>query len=73
MITMSDNTGMSLQKNDRPTGISKIIEIPINAKASIEIAIDRANAEARIKILQADIIVKYGLLHGKNKGEPNNE
>lgn len=42
-----------------------ILALPINAKASLEIAIDRANAEARIKIIEADIIVKYGLLHKK--------
>ncbi|MBE0681590.1 MAG: hypothetical protein IH589_06720 [Anaerolineales bacterium] len=57
-----------LLKANSSTQLSKILSIPLNAKASIEIAIDRANAEARIKIIEADIIIKYGLLH-KKKGE----
>ncbi|MDP1624168.1 MAG: hypothetical protein Q8L64_00210 [bacterium] len=57
-----------LLKANSSSQLSKILSIPLNAKASIEIAIDRANAEARIKIIEADIIIKYGLLH-KKKGE----
>lgn len=58
---------LELRKINSSSQLSKILEIPLGAKASIEIAIDRANAEARIKIIEADLIIKYGLLHKKKK------
>lgn len=59
---------IELRNVNSSSQLSKILEIPLGAKASIEIAIDRVNAEARIKIIEADLIIKYGLLH-KKKGE----
>lgn len=58
---------IELRNVNSSSQLSKILEIPLGAKASIEIAIDRANAEARIKIIEADLIIKYGLLHKKKK------
>lgn len=54
-------------KQDDFSPLAKIIEIPIGAKAKFGIMIDRENAKARIHILEADLIIKYGFLK-KNGG-----
>lgn len=66
---IDEETKKELQKLESSTQLSKLLEIPIGAKATIQIAIDRENAKARIKIIQADLIIKHGLLHKKKKGE----
>ena len=66
---IDEETKKELQKLESSTQLSKLLEIPIGAKAAIQIAIDRENAKARIKIIQADLIIKHGLLHKKKKGE----
>ncbi len=43
--------------------ISKALIVPEIAKAKIELAYDKANILGRIKMVEADIIVEYGLLH----------
>ena len=45
-----ENQNTGLQKGNSSNPLSKIIEIPFGAKMAIEIAIDRENAKARIKI-----------------------
>jgi len=66
-MTDTDDSSKKIIKGNTPSQLAKIFTIPIGAKASIEIFIDRANAEARIKIIEADLIIKYGLLRDRRK------
>ena len=62
---MSDKKNEIVKKDTSP--LAKILEVPIGAKAKIEIAIDRKNAKARVEILKADMIIKYGLLRKRKR------
>ena len=66
---LDEETKKELQKLESSTQLSKLLEIPFGAKAVIQIAIDKENAKARIKIIEANLIIKHGLLHKKKKGE----
>ncbi|MCA9959472.1 MAG: hypothetical protein KC443_10590 [Anaerolineales bacterium] len=64
---MKESESKEIEVIKSKSALAKILEMPINTRASIEIAVDRANAEARIKIIEADLIVKHGLLHTKKR------
>ena len=46
---VDEETKKGLQKPEFSTQLSKFLEIPLGAKATIQIAIDKENAKARIK------------------------
>lgn len=62
------STKKEIEKSNTKNKLAKIVAAPFSAKAAVEIAMDRANADARIKIIEANLIVKYRLLH-KKKGD----
>lgn len=66
---LNKETKKELQKLNSSTQLSKLWEIPMNARAAIEIMVNKEEAKARIKIIEASLIIKHGLLHTKKKGE----
>lgn len=64
---MNNSRSKEIVPSESESALARILETPISVRAAIEIAVDRANAEARVKILEADLIVKHGLLRKKKR------
>ncbi len=57
-----EQSTLSLARYEAMTALSELLAMPLEIKGRIEVSIDRAKAEARVKIIEADILIKYDLL-----------
>ncbi|MCZ7671330.1 MAG: hypothetical protein M5U34_31460 [Chloroflexi bacterium] len=47
------------------SALAKLAEVPMHVQTEIELTIHKANIRGRIKMAEADLIVKHGLLRKK--------
>lgn len=60
---MADEPKYPLSPKNSGTGIiPSLLALPVQIKTEVDVQVDILNAKARVKILEADAIVRAGLL-----------